>query len=255
MPTSKIYPFATTDTGTNLLTDVAYEADAHRVSGNQPGIARAQLVNKALKQSTLLSAALAKFISEGRGVDMHDNLTVDEIAAQLLLLINEMVSGVSPPAGYETTGMVAYFPRTTPPLNWLRCNGAAISRTTYANLFAVLGTHFGAGDGSTTFTLPDLRGVFPRGLDDGLGYDPGRTMGSLQKGTLVALDSTDTNVAVNNMRGTRASIGGDAFNPAGYLGTSGTWLATPYQYTIGESPQEFAVVRPVNVALLACIKY
>ena len=49
------------------------------------------------------------------------------------------------------------------PTNWLECNGAAISRTTYSALFAAIGTTWGSGDGSTTFNLPETRGLFPRG--------------------------------------------------------------------------------------------
>lgn len=48
--------------------------------------------------------------------------------------------------------------------NWFLCDGQAISRTTYATLFSIIGTNFGAGDGSTTFNLPDYRGKFLRGL-------------------------------------------------------------------------------------------
>lgn len=59
---------------------------------------------------------------------------------------------------------------------WLKCNGAAVSRTTYASLFARLGTTYGAGNGSTTFNLPDYRGVVPRGLDESRGLDAGRTL-------------------------------------------------------------------------------
>ncbi len=58
------------------------------------------------------------------------------------------------------------------PGGWLVCDGSAVSRTTYAGLFAVIGTNFGAGDGSTTFNLPDLRGRFIRGTDNGAGNDP-----------------------------------------------------------------------------------
>ena len=60
-------------------------------------------------------------------------------------------------------GAVFPFYGTTPPAHTLACNGAAISRTTYAELFAVIGTTAGAGDGSTTFNVPDLRGMFIRG--------------------------------------------------------------------------------------------
>lgn len=66
------------------------------------------------------------------------------------------------------------------PADVLECNGAAISRTTYATLFAKIGTVFGAGDGTTTFNLPDLRGVDIRGYDHGRGLDTGRVFGSYQ---------------------------------------------------------------------------
>lgn len=64
-------------------------------------------------------------------------------------------------------GFVAAWPGNTPPDGWLVCNGAAISRTTYADLFAAIGTTFGSGDGSTTFQLPDFQGDFLRGYLSG----------------------------------------------------------------------------------------
>jgi microcystin-dependent protein len=51
----------------------------------------------------------------------------------------------------------------SPPTGWLACNGANVSRSTYSALFAVVGTTWGAGDGSTTFTLPNLLNKFPVG--------------------------------------------------------------------------------------------
>lgn len=78
------------------------------------------------------------------------------------------------------TGSVYTFAGATVPTGWLKCNGAQLSRTTYAALFAVIGTTYGAGDGSTTFALPDLRGEFVRGVDDGRGVDAGRALGSKQ---------------------------------------------------------------------------
>jgi microcystin-dependent protein len=81
-------------------------------------------------------------------------------------------------------GQVAAFAMATPPSGWLKANGAAVSRTTYAALFAAIGTTFGEGDGSTTFNLPDLRGEFVRGWDDGRGVDSGRGFGSYQGHTL-----------------------------------------------------------------------
>ena len=80
----------------------------------------------------------------------------------------------------ELVGEVAFFARQSPPSGWLKANGAAVSRTTYDALFAAIGTIFGAGDGRTTFNLPDLRGEFLRGLDDGRNIDGGRRLGTAQ---------------------------------------------------------------------------
>lgn len=77
-------------------------------------------------------------------------------------------------------GMVSYTAAGAAPVGWLKANGAAINRTTYADLFAAIGTTYGAGNGSTTFNLPDLRGEFIRGWDEGRGADPGRTFASFQ---------------------------------------------------------------------------
>jgi len=71
-------------------------------------------------------------------------------------------------------GIVFAYAGTTPPPGWLLCNGQAVSRTVYANLFARIGTAHGAGDGVTTFNLPDYRGRFLRGVDGGAGRDPDR---------------------------------------------------------------------------------
>lgn len=60
-------------------------------------------------------------------------------------------------------GMIVPYAGTAAPSGWLSCNGSAVSRTTYAALFAAIGTTYGAGDGSTTFNLPNTQGVFLRG--------------------------------------------------------------------------------------------
>lgn len=62
-------------------------------------------------------------------------------------------------------GTIVQWPGATAPANWLLCQGQAVSRTTFASLFAAIGVQYGAGDGSTTFNLPDLRGRVPVGLD------------------------------------------------------------------------------------------
>ena len=79
------------------------------------------------------------------------------------------------------SGTVFHFAGQTAPAGWLKANGAAVSRTAYAALFAAIGTTYGAGDGRSTFNLPDLRGEFIRGWDDGRGIDRGRALGSPAK--------------------------------------------------------------------------
>ncbi len=66
----------------------------------------------------------------------------------------------------NTTGMIQIYAGSTAPEGWLLCNGAAVSRATYADLFAVIGTVYGLGNANTTFNLPDLRGRFPLGVDN-----------------------------------------------------------------------------------------
>ena len=56
------------------------------------------------------------------------------------------------------TGFIQMYAGSTAPTGWLMCDGTAVSRTTYADLYAVIGTTYGSGDGSTTFNVPDLRG-------------------------------------------------------------------------------------------------
>lgn len=72
-------------------------------------------------------------------------------------------------------GTILPFAGTTAPPGWLLCDGSAVSRIVYANLFQKISTNFGNGDGSSTFNLPDMRGRFERGRDGGIGRDPDRT--------------------------------------------------------------------------------
>lgn len=135
---------------------------------------------------------------------------------------------------------VSGFARNTPPTGWLKANGAAVSRTTYAALFGAIGTTFGSGNGSTTFNLPDLRGEFVRGwIDDRAGFESGRVYGSAQADEL---KSHVHAVKKNNLpRGTGANF--FAMDDAGVDGTENT------EMTGGTE------TRPRNVALLYCIKY
>lgn len=69
--------------------------------------------------------------------------------------------------GVTPVGSITMFSGSTAPAGHLLCQGQAVSRTTYARLYAVIGTTYGAGDGSTTFNIPNLKGRVPVGLDSG----------------------------------------------------------------------------------------
>ncbi|EKV01597.1 microcystin-dependent protein [Leptolyngbya sp. PCC 7375] len=84
-----------------------------------------------------------------------------------------------PPVG----SIVFLASENTPNDKYILCDGQALSRDTYKDLFLVIGTTWGAGDGSTTFNIPDLRGVFPRFLDMGAGRNLRRELGILEAGT------------------------------------------------------------------------
>lgn len=163
----------------------------------------------------------------------------------------------------ELVGEVAFFARATPPSGWLKANGAAVSRTTYAALFAAIGTTFGAGDGRSTFNLPDLRGEFVRGLDDGRNIDGGRRLGTAQgdairnitgafdtsKGSWAQqfVDFAETSGAFDLIRGNKQWTG-DPNNGGNNLPTGFKFDASRVVPTANEN-------RPRNIALLACIKY
>lgn len=118
-------------------------------------------------------------------------------------------------------GDIVFTVRTTAIPGTLKMNGAAVSRTAYAGLFAQIGTTFGAGDNSTTFNLPEGRGEFLRGWDDGRGVDTGRGIGTFQ----------DT---VYSSHFHTSQVGPDLGPGTGYTTTQDN---------------------PRNIALLACIKY
>jgi len=84
-------------------------------------------------------------------------------------------------------GTIVFFAGAAPPSGWMLCAGQAISRTTYANLFAVLGTTYGAGDGATTFNVPDGRGYVPAGKDNMGGTAAGRLTSPVDGATLGAV--------------------------------------------------------------------
>ena len=96
---------------------------------------------------------------------------VNQVVAANLQMVNvtgqTVQSSVTPPGGFNTipVGSIIPWPSSTLPFGFLWCNGQNVSRTTYSGLFAVIGTIYGSGDGSTTFGLPDTMGRAIVGVD------------------------------------------------------------------------------------------
>ncbi|PRW96412.1 phage tail protein [Pseudomonas fragi] len=184
------------------------------------------------------------------------------------------------------TGLVGSFAMAAAPPGWLKANGAAVSRTTYAGLFQVIGTRFGVGDGVNTFNLPDPRGLFTRAWSDGSSMDAGRGLGTVQE------DAGKSHTHTGS-----ASAGGSHIHPAstdvqgshshemkkssGSNNTPGGWVspanignsmastepagAHSHTVTVAPAGEHGHIItigatgggetRPWNIAFLACIKY
>jgi Phage Tail Collar Domain len=136
-------------------------------------------------------------------------------------------------------GAILPFAMDTAPSGWLEANGAAVSRTTYATLFANIGITWGAGNGITTFNIPDLRGEFVRGWDNGKGTDPARTFASFQSDLI-----KEHNHATGLQTVTTPGYGVNN-------GSTFTSISPPGLNTANSGGSE---TRPRNFALLYCIK-
>jgi microcystin-dependent protein len=163
--------------------------------------------------------------------------------------------------GGVPTGAVFYFAANTAPTGFLKANGAAVSRTTYAALFAITGTTYGSGDGSTTFNVPDLRGEFIRGWADDRAVDTGRAFGSAQGADTNLLSHTHS-TTVTGYAQTGTGVAGGITYGAGFTERNDDGSISPNPNTAsltyttgGPSPAGGAETRPRNVALLACIKF
>lgn len=238
--TGNIYRAVTTHTGVNPETDVngnwqiAFERGGSALLKAEN---LADVPDKALARQNLGISTTADY--DNRYLQRSQNLAdvsnkstgranLDVYSKQEVIdLINNM----------QPAGEVAAFARNTAPDGWLVCNGQAVSRTTYARLFAAIGTTFGAGNGSSTFNVPDLRGEFIRGWDMGRGVDVSRSFGSRQGDMFRSHDhgiSMADNLSVSGIKIKEGDGPVDAF-----------------ARTTSEGGVE---TRPRNVALLYCIR-
>jgi microcystin-dependent protein len=165
-------------------------------------------------------------------------------------------------------GTILPFAGTSAPTGYLLADGSPVSRTTYATLFAAIGTAFGAGDGVNTFNVPDLRGRFLRGVDGGAGRDPNagtRTAMNTGGNTGDAVGSVEADAfkshghnVLGNSGGGSVSTPGNSLSVGLSGGTSGSGLSywanansgNPYIQATGGSE-----TRPINANVNFIIKY
>ncbi|HHL8527246.1 TPA: phage tail protein [Escherichia coli] len=181
----------------NVMSQAEWEALPALLSGFTAGKASSAQVNKVIRQASFIAAALAQFVSDKTQRDVLDNgdlpgfveLLGSGFAVEYLSRKNPF-GDIKSDGTVETAlenlglgegsalpvGVPVPWPLETPPTGWLKCNGAAFSAEEYPELAKVYPTN----------KLPDLRGEFIRGWDDGRGIDSGRTLLSAQDGSIEA---------------------------------------------------------------------
>lgn len=165
------------DPNANVMSQADWEALPALLSGFTAGKASSAQVNKAIRQSTFITSAVAQFVSDALTQDILDDGDSQAFVAKLK---QSIVNG-SVPAGIPMP-----WPDSSPPSGWLKCNGASFNTTEYP----LLAKAYPSGK------LPDLRGEFIRGWDDGRRIDSGRVIMSSQGDTLKSHGHT-VQIAVN----------------------------------------------------------
>jgi len=143
------------------------------------------------------------------------------------------------------TGMVSPYAGSVAPAGWLICDGSAISRTTYSALFAVIGTTYGAGDGSTTFNIPNGKTFIGSAI-------PCKGNGM----TLGVYDGT-TNYGMANIYSDKfRGFGGFAGNYGGSIGgaDSGSFMTAQISVGITNDPTKSGIVADISSGMNAIIK-
>ncbi|EPU0316241.1 TPA: tail fiber protein [Klebsiella aerogenes] len=193
MATNDFLSFAT-GSNANVTPQSDWKTLPAVTSGFTSGKASSAQVNKAIRQATFIASGLAQFVSDTLLQDVLDN---GNSAAFVTALKQAIVNG-SVPAGIPMP-----WPAETPPAGWLKCNGANFNTSTYP----LLAKAYPAGK------LPDLRGEFLRGWDDGRGLDSGRAILSMQGDAIRQMTGSVANVWTDDAN---SSVGVLAYNGTGF---------------------------------------
>ena len=193
------------------------------------------------------------------GVNIKGNQDTSGNAATATRLQNAVcINGIpfdgSKDINATPAGAVQFFAMDTAPVGWLKANGAAVSRTSYTSLYAAIGTRFGAGDGKTTFNLPDLRGEFLRAYDEGRGVDDGRQLGTTQSDTVQRMTGEIGDITFVGKDYSAGVFSRENASTAKIGTVTPLTLNFKVKFDNAAVARTSAETRPRNVALLACIK-
>lgn len=190
------YALGSIDTATVLINGVSPRRAQHV---NGPAAAVVQ-IEQILGSGTALKGSMADLVARlavalnSTGtvkLDGFTGLTTD----RGLMAINSTTLQVR---NHTPIGVVQAFTGAAAPAEWLLCDGAAVSRSTYAKLFAVVGVTYGAGNGSTTFNVPDLRGRVPIGVDGAANRITAASTNGGNADTLGGAGGTETHTLVTS---------------------------------------------------------
>lgn len=165
------------------------------------------------------------------------------ISSSFATTASVLVGGAS--AGINPAGAVILYAGNSSPTGYLECDGSSVSQSTWPSLFTAIGTVFGGGSdsGATTFSLPDMRGMFARGWDHGAGIDSGRAFGSQQS------DALQDHTHFMTPDWVKYSGGSQALGGGGSQGDGGNQTGL-----VASGYRKATETRPINIALMYCIK-
>ncbi len=155
---------------------------------------------------------------------------------------------------FAPVGMVIAIVVANVPEGYLLCDGSAVSRTTYSNLFTALGTLYGAGDESTTFNVPDFRGQFLRGYLSGTS----EALGTAQAGGAPEIEGyAQGGYCTTSTPSTTGAFYSNNVNAGANIGGS-NWQGKDLRFKASKSNELYGAaeeIRPINYAVNWCIKY
>ncbi|EAC1644766.1 tail fiber protein [Escherichia coli] len=223
-----------TDANANVTSQEEWETLTALKKGFSSGKASSAQVSKALRQPSTMAAVLGQFIANAE-LDALDDGDVDGLVAKLATAITTNLGlgeGSALPVGVPVP-----WPLATPPTGWLKCNGAPFAAENYPKLALVY----------PGLVLPDLRGEFIRGWDDGRGVDSGRALLSAQGDAIRNINGAFTDVRFNpsaaaNGAFTMVNLGQASSDSAG------TGFAKQVTFNASNSVPTASENRPRNIA-------